>query len=429
MHALVIVVRFAAVLLALGLMLAIYLIASINARGNREDEVVSMSGADAGADEYLRVVGGAAGQAPTAGNSMRVYQNGDAIFPPMLDAIAAARAHVHFATFVYEPGRMAETFAEAFCAAAARGVEVRIVLDADGSKKAPPELIERMRQAGCDVRWFRRAQWYDWEKYNRRIHRRILVADGSVGFTGGVGIADHWMGNGDSPAHWRDTHACITGPAVASLQRAFVDSWNDATGELILGATYFPALGPRGDTRLCFVQSSPANATSTAQRTVAALIAGARRSLRITNPYFVPTPAFVDALCEARRRGVDVRILVPGPFHNKPPVRRASRYTWPRLLAGGVRLFEHQRTMVHAKVIVVDDTVLLVGSINFDPRSFALNSECAAIAYDPALARAAAAQFETDLGSAREVTQADIDQRSVIDRAIDGGAYWLRAQL
>ena len=151
--------------------------------------------------------------------------------------------------------------------------------------------------------------------------------------------------------------------------------------------------------------------------------------MRITNAYFVPTPAFVDALCGARQRGVDVRILVAGPFHNKPPVRRASRYTWGRLLAGGVRVFEHQRTMVHAKVIVVDDTVLLVGSINFDPRSFALNAECAAVAYDAALARAAAAQFETDLGSAREVTQADVDGRSVIDRAIDAGAYWLRAQL
>jgi cardiolipin synthase len=323
---------------------------------------------------------------------------------------------------------MAETFADAFAAAAGRGAEVRVVLDADGAKKTPPALIARMRQAGCDVQWFRRAQWYDWEKYNRRIHRRLLVVDGTTGFTGGVGIADQWMGNGDAPRNWRDTHISIAGPAVAALQRAFVDSWNDATGELVLGGSYFPPLEPRGETPLCFVQSSPANATSTAQRTVAALIASANRSLRITNAYFVPTPAFIDALRSARVRGADVRILVPGPFHNKPPVRRASRYTWSRLLDDGVRIFEHQHTMVHAKVIVVDDAVICVGSINFDPRSFALNSECAAVAYDARLAHDLAAQFERDLRSAREVTHADVDGRSIVDRALDAGAYWLRAQ-
>ncbi len=210
---------------------------------------------------------------------------------------------------------------------------------------------------------------------------------------------------------------------------AFVDSWSDATGELLLEADYFPPLAFQGNTTICIVQSNPANATSTAQRAVAALIASARRSLAITNAYFVPTPAFIGALCDASARGVEVRILMPGLFHNKPIVQTASRHTWRRLLEGGVRLFEHQRTMVHSKVIAIDDTMLCVGSINFDPRSFALNAECAAIAFDAILARAGAEQFDRDLQSSREVLAADLDRLSLLARMSSRAAYWFRAQL
>ncbi|MDQ6635599.1 MAG: phospholipase D-like domain-containing protein [Gemmatimonadota bacterium] len=388
-----------------------------------------MPGTDAGTDSLTSAIAAAAGQPAIPGNVLELYQNGDEIFPPMLSSIARARSTVHFVTYVYEAGAIPNEFARAFTDAAERGVAVRIVLDRDGARATDPTTIATMRSAGCDVQWFRPARWYDWEQYNRRSHRRLLVVDGMTGFTGGVGIADQWMGAGDGPQHWRDTHARITGPAVAALQRAFVDSWNDATEELLLSSGLFPALAPRGDTTLCIVQSSPANATSTAQRSVAALIASAQRSLSITNPYVVPTPAFIDALCRAAAGGVAVRILMPGPYHNKPAVRRASRHTWRRLLNSGVRLFEHQRAMVHAKVIVVDEAMLCVGSINFDPRSFALNAECAAIAFDAELARAGARQFERDLQSSREVVVADLDQLRPSARVIDGLAYWLRAQL
>lgn len=428
-HAVHIIVPIAAGAFGIGLLALIYFNASVNAHANREDDVVSIPGTDCSAEELSRAIAAAAGQPPVSGNAVEVYQNGDEIFPPMLDSIARARSSVHFVTYVYEAGAVPTEFAGAFSAAARRGVEVRIVLDRNGAKKASPALLAQMRAAGCDVQWFRPARWYNWEEYNRRTHRRLLVVDGEVGFTGGVGIADEWSGAGDEPHHWRDTHVRITGPAVAALQRAFVDSWNDATGELILGTDYFPRLESRGDTTLCIVQSNPANATSTAQRSVAALIATARRSLAITNAYFVPTPAFIDALCRARARGVEVRVLMPGPYHNKPAVRRASRHTWRRLLDDGVRLFEHQRTMVHAKVIAIDDVMLCVGSINFDPRSFALNAECAAIAFDADLARAAAVQFDRDLQSCREVVVADLARLSPVARAVDGLAYWFRAQL
>jgi Phosphatidylserine/phosphatidylglycerophosphate/cardiolipin synthases and related enzymes len=403
--------------------------ASVNAHGNREDAVVAMPDAGADVDVLARAIGAAAGQPAIPCNRLDLYQNGDEIFPPMLDAIARARSTVHFVSYVFETGRVPDDFARVFSEAAQRGVVVRIVIDRNGAKKADPRLLREMRDAGCDVRWFRPALWYDWERYNHRSHRRLLVVDGEVGFTGGVGIADQWSGAGDSPHHWRDTHARITGPAVAALQRAFVDSWNDATEELVLSSALFPALAPTGDTTLCIVQSDPENGSSTAQRSVAALIAAARRSLLITNPYFVPPPSFVDALCAAAKRGVAVRVLMPGPYHNKPAVRRASRRTWRRLMESGVRLFEHQRTMVHAKVIVVDDAMLCVGSINFDPRSFSLNAEGAAIAFDGSLARRGTERFDLDLAQAREVTVADLDALSWTTRLVDGLAYWLRAQL
>jgi len=420
---------FAGAVLCVVALVAVYTTLAVNAEAKRQDDVVSVPVIATAPDAFMRTLAAVAGPSVCAGNEVRLYQNGDEIFPPMLDAIAQARDSVHFSTYVYYAGRVPDQFASAFEAAARRGVTVRVVLDRNGAKKISPQRILDMRRAGCDVRWFRPMQWYDWKKYNRRTHRRLLVVDGEIGFTGGVGIADEWSGRGDGPTHWRDSHVRILGPVVHDLQAAFADNWNEATGQLLLGAQYFPALEPRGDTPVCIVESNPTNATSAAQRSIAALVAGASRSLSITNAYFVPTPPFVRALCAARARGVDVKIVVPGPFHNKPSVRRASRHTWNDLLEGGVELSEHQRTMVHAKVLVADDEITMVGSINFDPRSFALNAECAAVMLDRGLAASATAAFRTDLSNARRVTLDDVRARSLITRAIDAAAYWVRGQL
>jgi cardiolipin synthase A/B len=417
------------ILLVLGALLFVYVTASVNAEAGRQDDVLSVPAIATDGVEFMRAFGSVAGHLTQDSNSVELYQNGAEIFPPMLDAIATARDSVHFSTYVFEAGRIPDAFGSAFADAAKRGAEVRVILDRHGAKKIPAPLVKRMRDAGCDVQWFRRAQWYDWEEYNRRTHRRLLVIDGEVGFTGGVGIADEWDGNGDSPNHWRDSHVRVRGPAVAALQSAFVDNWNEATGELVLGARYFPTLERRGDTRVSIIQSTPANASSAAQRSVAAIIAGATHTLYITNAYFVPTPPFVRALCDARSRGVEVKVVVAGPYHNKPAVRRASRHTWSDLLAGDVGLYEHQLTMVHAKVIVADGCVTCVGSINFDPRSFALNAECAAVMLDDGIAQAATKAFSADLANSRRVTTSDIDALSILSRAIDAGAYWVRSQL
>jgi cardiolipin synthase len=286
-----------------------------------------------------------------------------------------------------------------------------------------------MEDAGVEVEWFRRAHWYDWESYNHRSHRRLLITDGVVGFTGGVGIADEWSGDGDSPTHWRDTHARIRGPAVAGLQAAFVDSWNNCSRELPLDAQYFPELEEAGASDVCIVQSNPAQGTSPGQRAYAAMIAGAKKTLDISNAYFLPSPPFVDMLLEAHERGVRVRILMPGPYHDEPAVRRASRKTWPPLLEGGIELYEHQKTMMHAKVIVVDECVTCVGSINFDARSFSLNAECAAVTHDSKIAVQALQAFEDDLPNARRVTTADLEKLSMKDRVLDSLCYFIRAQL
>jgi cardiolipin synthase len=429
MSVLIAIVVAGGVLLLVALALAVYVTVSMNARASREDIVVSMRCVADDEEEFMRAFNGAAGRHAHDGNAVTVFQNGAEIFPPMLEAIAAARLSVHLATFIYWGGEVPETFGAALIAAAQRGVTVRVVLDSNGSAKVPKALVQRMRDAGCHVSWFQQARWYDWGRYNHRSHRRLLVLDGTVGFTGGVGIADEWAGNGDSPSHWRDTHVRIAGPSVASLQAAFIDSWNSCSNELPLDAALFPPLQKQGDTTICVVQSNPTGGTSAAQRAYAALIAGAKNTLAISNAYFLPSPPFVDALIKARARGVDVKVITPGPFHDEPAVRRAGRRTWAPLLAGGVELYEYQRTMLHAKVVVVDERVTSIGSINFDPRSFSLNTECAAVILDAATAAAAMRVFRADLEHSRRVTMDDVRSRGLANRVADTLCYWIRAQL
>jgi cardiolipin synthase len=406
-----------------------YVTASVNAEADREDVIVSVPPVAKDVRAFMRALAGSVGEDVHDGNQIEVFQNGVEIFPALLDAIAAARDSVHFSTFVYEAGEIPTKFAAAFSAASQRGVTVRVILDRSGSKKTPNELIELMRQAGCEVRWFRGIHWFDWARYNHRNHRKLLVVDGKIAFTGGVGIADEWDGDGDSPTHWRDSHVRILGPAVAAVQSAFVDNWNEATGELPVGENHFPELSPAGDVPVCAVQSNPVNATSSAQRSMAVLIAGSTRRLWITNAYFVPSPPFVQALCAAKSRGVDVKILLPGPYHNQPAVRRASRRTWGSLLEGGAELYEYQPTMIHCKIVIVDSSVTSIGSINFDPRSFALNAEFGVVALDRGLAKQMEDAFVDDLRSARRVTAEDLRQLPVHERILNVFFYWIRAQL
>ena len=407
----------------------VYLTVIVNAEANRDDAVVSVPLIEKDADAFMRALAGAVSQHVLGDNEMTLLQNGVEIFPALFEAMAAARESIHFSTFIYESGRVPDRFADALSAAARRGIDVRVVLDSRGSKTIRPELIAKMREAGCKVRWFRSIQWFNWAKYNHRSHRKLLIVDGKLAFTGGVGIADEWDGNGDSPAHWRDTHVRIAGPAVAVVQAAFVDTWNEATGELPIGEKVFPILARAGSVVICAIQSNPTNATSDARRSMAALIAGSSRRLWISNAYFIPTRPFVKALSAAKTRGVDVKILMPGPYHDQPAVRRASRRTWRALLRGQVELYEFQPTMIHTKTLVVDGAVTSIGSINFDPRSFALNAEFGVVVLDKQIAVRMEEAFISDLALARRVTSEELRRLSVRDKLLDTICYWVRAQL
>ena len=407
----------------------LYITLAANAEANHQDRVMSVPRIAPELDAFLRAVHGATGERVVEGNTVEVFENGDEIFPPMLAAIRESQSTIHFSTFVYWAGGVPREFANALSAAAQRGVMVRLVLDSEGTDPMPRELVDQLLAAGCKVTWFRRAQWFDWMKYNHRTHRRLLVVDGKIGFTGGVGIADEWSGHAQSPSHWRDTHVRLTGPIVAALQSAFTDNWNQSTEELLLNARDYPKLAPTGDVPICPVISTPASGSSAAQRVMAALIAGSTRTLYISNAYFVPPPAFIDALCAASDRGVDVRVLVPGPYHDEKVVQRASRHSWPRLVEHGVGIYEYQPTMMHAKTVVADGELFLVGSINFDPRSFALNAEFGVVVVSQALAAGRMRSFEADLERSTRVTAATLASFGTVNRAVDALCYWARAQL
>ena len=407
----------------------VYVTASVNAEADREAAIVSVPKVSGNAEAFMRALGGSASADVIGGNRITVLQNGVEIFPALLEAIASAKHSVHFSTFIYSSGHIPIEFAEAFSAAARRGIEVRMVFDKSGSNRVSPELIAQMRKAGCKIKWFRPIQWYSWAKYNHRTHRKLLIIDGTVAFTGGVGIADEWNGNADSPGHWRDTHVRVLGPAVASIQAAFVDNWNEATGELPIDERYFPSLPRAGETAMCGIQSNPVFGASAAQRSMAVLIAGATKRLWIANAYFVPPKPFVRALRDAKARGVDVKIVLPGRYHDQAAVRRASRRTWGPLLEAGIELFEYQPTMIHCKIVIVDSCITSVGSINFDPRSFALNAEFGIVAHDRELANQIEDAFETDLGYSHRVTAEGLRKLPFYERLLSVFFYWIRAQL
>jgi cardiolipin synthase len=408
----------------------VYMTLAINADANRQDLVDSAPPIVDDPSAFLRALHGASGERPSNGNQVDVFLNGEEIFPAMIDAIRESRETVHFSTYVWWKGNdVPDQFAELFSETARRGVMVRIVIDSEGSESISQELVQRMRAAGCKVAFFRRVRWNTWMRYNHRTHRRLLIVDGKVAFTGGVGIADEWSGHAQNAEHWRDTHARVKGPAVSSLQAAFADNWNQTTSELLLNARDYPKIEDAGSMEACIVVSTPAYGSSAAQRTMASFIAGSTRSLHITNAYFVPTPAFVKNLCAASKRGVDVKVIVPGPHHDIPIVRHASWHVWPKLLSAGVKIYEYQPTMIHCKTIVADGQISLIGSINFDPRSFALNLECGVIVSDKEIGKGMERAFTADLAFCKPMDLATVSARPLLAKARDALCYWVRAQL
>ena len=340
-------------------------------------------GADPAADspEFIDLIISALNVPVLRGSSARILQNGDAFFPAMLDAIRNAEETVNFQCYIWESGEVSDQFIEAFSDAARRGVEVRVLIDGFGAIKFKNEDRERLRTAGVRLEFFRPLRWYNMVRVFKRSHQRAITIDGKVGFTGGAAVADKWVGNADSPEHWRDSMTMVTGSLVSGVQTAFGNDWVYCCGEILAGPRFFPQppTGPDetgGSPPLGFaIVSSPSNAEQPIRICHWLGFRAARRRLYISNSYFIPDKRLRKAVMDRARAGVDVRILVPGSKTDAVPVRLAGQTHYEELMRAGVRVYEYQPTMMHAKVVVIDGIWSVVGSANMDERSMELNEE------------------------------------------------------
>lgn len=350
------------------------------------------------------------------GNRYDVLTNGDRIFPAMLEAIRGATRRISFESYIYESGAIANQFTDAFEAAARRGVRVRMVVDSIGASSMSDRDVKRLRDAGCSVATFNSPRWYSLDSVNYRTHRKILVVDGEVGFTGGAGVADHWTGHAQDPEHWRDTQFRVRGPIVRLLEAVFYENFIETDGE-VTPELDEPAREPTPDGPSIVVRSSFTGGGSDLKRLYLLAIASARRTIEITTPYFVTDESSEWALKEAVGRGVKIRILVEGEITDAMPVKYASREAYERLLRQGIELYEYQGTMMHAKTLMVDGVWSMFGSANFDNRSLELNDELNIAVTGADLARRLHDGFEQDLKTSSKLELARWRARPAIEKA------------
>ena len=382
-----------------------------------------------GDPQFVRAMNVMLGPALVPGNRTRALVNGDEIFPEMLEAIRGARKSITFEMYIYWKGAIGEQFTAALEERARSGVKVHVMIDALGSQKIEKTVLGRLRDAGARVELYNPVRWDTIARMNNRTHRKIMVIDGAVGFTGGAGIGDEWSGDAQDANHWRDTHFRLEGPAVAQMQAAFMENWIEVTGEVLHGPEYFPELRPVGGELAQFVVSSPGGGGESAQLLYLMSIAAAQRSIQLSAAYFVPDDNEVRQLVEARGRGVRVQIIVPGPATDSAAVRRASRSTWGELLRAGVEIYEYQPTFYHVKVMTVDGLWVTVGSTNFDTRSFSTNDEANLNVYDRAFAAEGERIFERDLGRSRRITLEEWEGRPLREKLLEHAAGLLSSQL
>jgi cardiolipin synthase len=364
-----------------------------------------------GSKEFLPTMAGATGVPVLQGNRLDVLNNGDEFYPAMLEDIARARQSITIEAYIYWAGKIGREFAHALADKAREGVAVKILLDSVGSSTIGSEILEILEAGGCQLAWYNRITWYTIGRFNHRTHRKSLIIDGRIGFTGGAGIADHWLGHAQGPDNWRDTQIRLEGPAVVPLQTGFSENWLETTGELVSGDRYYPAPRPAGELAVQTVMSSPETGVSRAGSMYYLSIVCARKSIDIANPYFVPDAVACDTLVDARKRGVDVRIMVSGIRNDNWLARQNSIHLSGRLLEAGIEILEYNRTMLHQKTMVVDGVWSIVGTTNFDNRSFAHNEESDVCVYDRALARTLHEAFIADVDGCRRLQYAEWRRR------------------
>ena len=349
---------------------------------------------------------------PVPGNRAQVLLNGNEIFPAMLAAIRSAKSTITFANFIYEDGDISGELAAALAERCRAGVSVNVLVDAVGSSHMPRQYWTMLEDAGCQAAKYNSLNPLAIKRINHRNHRRILVVDGRVGFTGGTGVGEQWTGDGRQPKHWRQTDVRVEGPIVRFLQSAFAENWREATGILLGGDTYFPESRPRGALAIQSVKSSPASGAAEAYLLFLLAIDGARSSIYLTNPYFVPDEAMMDALVRAAQRGVDVSIITAGVTQGLLDrlVRLSSQTHFPRASKAGVKIYEYAPALLHAKTMVIDGRWSSIGSANLDNRSFALNAELNLVFLDPGIARRLTDVFREDLKLSRRLSDDDMKQ-------------------
>ena len=379
--------------------------------------------------DFERALGSLLGPGIVGGNAVTELLNGNQIFPPMLAAIQGAKKSITFETYIYWSGDIGKQFADALSERARAGVRVHVLLDWVGSAKMDESYLTEMQQAGVQIEKFHKPHWYNLARLNNRTHRKLLVVDGQVGFTGGVGIAPHWMGNAQDPDHWRDSHYLVRGPVVAQMQATFLDNWLKVTGKVLHGARYFPPIAPAGAQKAQMFSSSPSSGSESMQLMYHLAITAAERSIDLSVAYFVPDELTQKHLMDALARGVRVRFITPGEHTDTDTVKAASRATWGPLLQAGALIYEYQPTMYHCKVMIVDQLLVSVGSTNFDNRSFRLNDEANLNVYDAAFAKRQTEVFEEDLKRSRRVTYEAWLNRPLREKAHEKLTGWLRSQL
>ena len=369
------------------------------------EEVASLYSAQS--PEFRQSAGSLLGPNFVGGNNITTLINGDQIFPAMLSGIHSAKRSIDFETYIFWDGEIGRQFTAALAERARAGVHTNLILDAQGTHKLGFENLAQLHEAGVQVVEYHTAFWLDPRRYNNRTHRKLLIIDGKVAFIGGAGIADLWTGNAESPEHWRDNHYRVTGPVVAQLQASFMSNWMKTRGSVLHGDDYFPPLENHGSVLAQAIRSGAHYENLDMMYLLA--IASAKKSLRIENAYFLPDDLTRKELVEAAQRGVKVEILVPGKHIDQKLVRAASKRHWPELIKAGIKIYEYDPTMVHVKMLIVDDVFVSVGSGNFDNRSIRLNDEANLDVLDGHFAAEQTRLFEMDKKHAHEARLDKVD--------------------
>ena len=383
---------------------------------------------DSGA--FMRTIGAVCDAEVERVDAFDVMHDGATFYASELAAIAAATRHIHIEAFIFHPGAVADRFVAALAERARNGVQVRVIVDAIGSFPTPDRYFDPIRASGGHVAWYQPIRWYTLKRLNNRTHRELVIVDGAIGYIGGAGIGAHWLDPADGTRPWRDTMVRVTGSVVAGMQGAFVDNWLESAGDILAEPQLYAPQPSEGRRNAVVVSSAPSPARGSRARVLfQILLASATKSIDINTPYFLPDTSARGELIRAARRGVRVRIVMPGDANNHPIARRASRMYYGELLDAGIEIHEYQPGMIHAKILVVDATWSVVGSTNFDSRSFELNDEVNLAVCDPALAARLLEDFAIDLAQSRAIAYAAWRARSWRERIVGAASLLLARQV